>query len=511
LLRRTTFGPTVREISESATLGLEGTLDRLFEEQALPDPPINHINENDPYVTLGETWINAPYSSEVNLRNYRIQSLQSWTLGTLLNSGMSLREKMTLFWHNHFVTDRVEVNDPKFQYRYITLLRENAFGNFREIAKKVTIDPSMLRYLNGNQNTRQKPNENYARELLELFTIGKGPLIAPGDYTYYTENDVLEMARVLTGWIITGFNTNDPAATVGSLFRTARHDTGIKSLSHHFGNVTIGDLGEDEYSHLIDLIFEKEACAFYIARKLYRWFVYYTITPEIEELVIEPIARLITENDYNIVPALRALLGSQHFFESCAHGSMIKHPIDFVVSLLRQSEWKAPGDLNMHYRYWRLVFQFTQTMQMEYYSPPGVAGWKAWYQEPAWYQSWINSVTLPIRSDFIKTMANSGLKVGNNPSSPLPLLEWISALDHPEQPESLIDELTIQLFPRPVSVQKKESLKTLLMQGLADHVWTYEYNNYLADPQNTEVSTALTNKLRNLLLTMFQMPEYQLS
>lgn len=511
LLRRTTFGPTLEEINEAFNLGPQGTLNRLFQPKPPPEPPINHNNNNDPNVPVGETWIEAPYLPDVNLRNYRLQSLYGWTMGVLLNSGMSIIEKMTLFWHNHFVTERTEVNDPKFQYVYISLLREHALGNFRELTKKITIDPSMLRYLNGNQSTRNRPNENYARELLELFTVGKGPQVAPGDYTHYTENDVLEIARVLTGWVITGFNTQNPDIKVDSAYRNDRHDPGNKTLSHHFDNIVISNMGDEEYKHLIDIIFQKEECALLIARKLYRWFVYYDITDDIEDTIIKPIALQIIQDDYNISPALQTLLGSVHFFSPCVNGTMIKHPIDFVTSLMRQSGWQAPGNINLQYRYWILAFNTLMPLQMAYYNPPGVAGWKAWYQEPAYYQNWLNSVTLPARADFVKILIYTGLRVGNNPYASISATVWAARTSNPSIVDNLLEDLAVQLFPRPLSEQKRTFLKEILIPGLPDQVWTNEYNNYLSDPTNPVLAGIVSDKLSTLLATMLQMPEYQLS
>ncbi len=511
LLRRTTFGPTFEEINEAFDLGLQGTLNRLFQPKLQPEPPINHSNNNDPNVPIGATWIEAPYLPDVNLRNYRLQSLYGWTMGILLNSGMSIIEKMTLFWHNHFVTERTEVNDPKFQYVYISLLREHALGNFRELTKRITIDPSMLRYLNGNQSTRNRPNENYARELLELFTVGKGPQIAPGDYTHYTENDVLEIARVLTGWVIIGFNTQDPDIKVDSAYRNDRHDPGNKTLSHHFDNIVISNMGDEEYKHLADIIFQKGECALLIARKLYRWFVYYDITDDIEDTIIKPLALQIIQDDYDISPALQTLLGSVHFFSPCVNGTMIKHPIDFVTSLMRQSGWQAPGNINLQYRYWILAFNTLVPLQMAYYNPPGVAGWKAWYQEPAYYQNWLNSVTLPVRADFIKNLLYTGLRVGNNPYASISATDWAARTSNPSIVNNLLDDLAVQLFPRPLSEQKRTFLKEILIPGLPDQVWTTEYNNYLSDPTNPVLAGIVNDKLSALLVTMLQMPEYQLS
>lgn len=510
LLRRTCFGPTRQEIRQAYQDGLQLTVEKLFESYPLPDPPINHSSSIDPFVPIGSTWINAPYLQDANLRGYRTQSIYAWTVKTLLESGMHIREKMTLFWHNHFATEIVVVNDPKFQYRYINLLRENATGNFRELTKKITVDLTMLRYLNGNQNTKTNPNENYARELLELFTIGKGPQAGPGDYTNYTEDDVLAIAKVLTGWRDRGYNTTNPEQQLFAEFRLTQHDTSSKTLSHRFGNQVIPNLNENEYRYLIDRIFEKDACAYFIARKLYRWFVYYDITPDIETSVIQPLAEMILDSDYNMEAALKALLESEHFYDDCFRGAMIKHPLDFIVSMLRQFSWIAPGNLNTQYRYFNLIHNFSVALQMAYFNPPGVSGWKAWYQDPAWYQAWINSVTLPVRANIASTLVYTGFQVGSNPKATISVLLWLASIQEPQLADSVIDQLVLQLFSHPLSLEKKNYLKEVLLPGLPDYEWTIEYLDYQTNPDNDELAEALSNKLRNLIVTMMHMPEYHL-
>ena len=202
LLKRTTFGVTQTLIEEAQSSGLSATIDKLFEVKPMPETPLKYEpdgtgrNEvNDPDVNYGETWVNAPpspdlpTSSEISKAlNSRNRSLYAWSFLQMQNSGISIREKLTLFWHNHFVAEN---SNPHRQYNYINLLRSNALGNFKELTKLVTLDANMLIYLNGNQNTDDAPNENYSRELLELFSIGKGKAVGNGDYTNYTEDDVV--------------------------------------------------------------------------------------------------------------------------------------------------------------------------------------------------------------------------------------------------------------------------------------------------------------------------------
>lgn len=179
LLRRASFGCSQDTLTEALDLGLTGTISKLFEAQPMPEPPLKYELDGterdevyDPEVNYGETWVNAaPYpilptqqatNKAIRARN---RSLYAWTFIQMQESGISIREKLTLFWHNHFVS--VNTN-PHREFYYINTLRENALGNFKELTKKITVDPNMLVYLSGNQNTNSAPNENYARELLEL-------------------------------------------------------------------------------------------------------------------------------------------------------------------------------------------------------------------------------------------------------------------------------------------------------------------------------------------------------
>ncbi|MBR9920662.1 MAG: DUF1800 domain-containing protein [Bacteroidetes bacterium] len=395
LLRRATYGMPPSMIEASIDYGLDGTIDLLLADQPLPDPPLNYYFEDDPYVPIGETWIDTALASEVSTKKYKRDSIRAWTIGNILQEGISVREKMTLFWHNHFVIS--EINDPRFEYTYITLLRSHAFGNFKTLTKAVCIDPAMLRYLNGNQNTLEAPNENFARELLELFTIGKGPLIGPGDYTNYTENDIAEIAKIMTGWKDVGFSSSIPGEIVGSVFDPVLHDESTKVLSYHFDFVEIPNSGANEYKDLIEVIFQQFEVARFICRRLYRWFVYYEINDTIESEIIEPLAQLLYDNDYEIKPVLEALFKSAHFYSKPFYGAMIKNPLDFTISLIKPFEIVLPEDLGDKYKSWLLIFDQLEPLQMHIFQHPAVAGWKAYYQAPLFYRHWTTAVTLPER------------------------------------------------------------------------------------------------------------------
>ncbi len=507
LLRRTIYGPTYTQIKDAAQNGMDNVVAQLLTVQPLPPPPVNYDYDQDPNVAIGETWIDSPYILTENFIPYRTRSLLGWTMGLMLNQGISLREKMTLFWHNHFVT--ADINDPKFVYKYITLLRENALGNFKDLVKMVTIDPAMLRYLNGNQNTKTAPNENYARELMELFTLGKGELAGPGDYTTFTEDDVVAIAKVLTGWRDVGFTTLE-FIPVGSVFISNRHDTDPKQLSHRFDDVIINNNNEQEYADLIDIIFQKEEVSKFICRKLYRWFLYYKIDEDIEQNVIAPMAQMLIDNDYEIAPVVEALLKSEHFYDAENYGCMIKDPIDFSLAIINQFEVQIPSDLELQYRVWLNLYEIPTVLQMQYYNPPSVAGWTAYYQTPSYYQIWINSVTLPYRALYVGLMLTTGINIpGNNPV--IDVLAFVDSIDDPYDVNNVIDEFVKILFSKDIEANQKLFLKTVLIPGLPDFEWNVEYTEYASDPGNVAVANSVRNKLVNLLYVMLTMPEYHLS
>jgi hypothetical protein len=510
LLRRAMFGPNYQQIKDAVANGMEATVDQLLADLAMPDPPLNYNFNQDPNVPIGATWIDAPYSPTVNFLNYRYQSLYGWTIEQIFSEGVSIREKMTLFWHNHFVTASGIVVDTKFVYNYISLLRENSLGNFRELVKAITINPAMLRYLNGNQNNKFAPNENYARELLELFTIGKGELAGPGDYTTFTEEDVIEIARVLTGWIDVGYFTNNPDVEVGSTFLPALHDLAPKQLSHRFDNATITNAGENEYSNLIDIIFQPDEVARFICRKIYRWFIYYEIDDFIEANVIEPLAQVMIDNDYDIKPVMETLLKSEHFYDMLNVGPMIKNPVDFLASTFKPFQVEFPTQLNQKYQAHLLPAQTLSAMQMEVYNPPEVAGWAAYYQEPQYYRTWINSVTLPFRMQVTDLMTTFGYTAGGFQVR-IDVFAFVASLDDPLDPNSVITEMASILMPQPLTQAQVDYLKNVLIPGLPDFEWTIEYQEYLSDPSNPVVAASVEFKLRSLLKAMLNMPEFYLS
>ena len=521
LLKRTSFGITEMLVSEAVSLGLLGTIDKLFEQSPLPEPPSKYLLDGtgngeiiDPDANYGETWINGspiPTSANSQEKNKilksRTKSLYAWSFLQMQNAEISIREKLTLFWHNHFVAENT---NPHREYFYISILRNNALGNFKELTKQITTDPNMLIYLSGSQNSNTAPNENYSRELLELFSIGKGAAVGNGDYTNYTEDDVVQMAKALTGWKVKGLNNPD---TLTSFFSNNKHTTGDKNLSHRFNNAIISENGENEYKDLIDKIFEQEECSKFIMRKLYRWFVNAEISEDIETHIIEPLAENIRNNNYEIEPALKILLASEHFFENTF--CMIKSPIDLILSATKSLLLSAPtSSINEEYEFALILYLATSDIGQSIFHHPDVAGWKAYYQKPLYYKTWVNNYLLPKRLEYCKVLVTGGILLIDEKSyivPPLvPVLLIVSSITTAEDPIILIRSLTNQLFNYEISQNQIDSLKDILIPGLPDFEWTIEYSDYLGDPSDTALRISIENKLRNLIGTMVQMSEFQI-
>ena len=505
LLRRSLFGPTRGEIQAAASASLSAVLDGLLTAPATPSLPMN-VSTADTTVPIGQTWVGQAFDQ--TLEGARRTSLRDWWLGQQLGQGGSLREKMTLFWHNHFVIEFGDINSAQYGYEYVRLLRQYALGNVKQLAKDVTITPAMLRYLNGNASTASAPNENYGRELLELFTVGKGPLIGTGNYTTYTEADVQAAAKVLTGW-------RDNATTVAGYFTASRHDTSTKQFSAAFGNAKIAPNGANEYQDLIDLVFKQSATAAFLVRKLYRWFVYYVIDAQIESDIIQPLASLLLSSNYEVAPVLRALLGSQHFFDLANVGCLIKSPLDFTLSVCRQFELAFPPASSpvAQYGMWDYLYSLALVQQQSLGDPPNVAGWVAYYQTPQYHELWINAVTLPRRNQATDLLLGTTGYTRNSFTIKADLVAWVQALPTATalDPNLVIAEFAQLMVPLDLTANQLAFLKNALIPGLPDFEWTVEWNQYLAAPTNTAKRNAVASKLSAMARALAGLAEYQLS
>lgn len=514
LLKRTMFGAKASDISYFLGLTMNQAVDELLNPAApLPSPPLKDYDETgattpDTDVTAGTTWISS-VNNDGTIQGRRRASYKKWWTGIMINQDRSIREKMTIFWHNHFSTETVDVGTANFLYKHVNLLRTSALGNFKQLVKDITVDPSMLIYLNGRYNTKTAPDENYARELQELFTIGKE------NNPNYTEEDVRIAAKVLTGWRI-----DNTVNTFHSYFTASRHDTTNKQFSSFYNNTIItgrtdATAGDVEINDLLNMIFSKSnEVSKFMARKLYRFFVYAEIDSATEINIIEPVAEQLRINNWEIKPALSLLLKSEHFFDQLNRAVQIKSPLDFVVSICREWNIVFPDVNTLYadaYGMWNYIMSAAALGQQNVGDPPSVAGWPAYYQAPQYYELWINTDTLPKRNQFSDLMIGNGY-TRNGKKIVIDAVEFTKTLSNPGDPNQVITDVLDQLFMLPLTQATRDQLKKdfLLTGQDQDYYWTNAWQAYITSPTTANFNI-VNPRLRGLFKYFMNMAEYQLA
>ncbi|NQZ75134.1 MAG: DUF1800 domain-containing protein [Ekhidna sp.] len=498
LLKRISFGIQESEIEQLIPMGVDQAVDLVTNSNPNQSLPINNYTayETDPYVEAGESWVHKPYGEGIEF--LRVFSLKNWILESYMKSSLSIHEKMVLFWHNLIPTQFFLIEVANLSYAYYKILDDNALGNFREIIKRVTVDSSMLLYLNGAYNIKEAPDENYARELQELFTVGKGP------NSKYTEQDVYEAARILTGWTIDVDAIIDEGRSV-SYFEPEYHDQGDKTFSAFYGNRTIsgksGESGQDETDELIDMILDTNEAALYICRRLYNFFVYHEIDDDTEANVIAPLAEIFRTNNYEIQPVIRTLLKSEHFYDTANIGAYVKNPMDHTLGMLRTAEVPIPEDLEEQFDYVYQKYYLMNEAGMGIGDPPSVSGWQAYYQQPIFDKIWINADTLINRAQ-IQDYFIYGL---------MDVAKFVATLPNPEDPNRLIIDSNFLLQGITLDETVISDLKTVLLAGQqTDDYWTTAWNLYQNDPENEEYRSTVENRLKQLFRQFLQLSEFQL-
>jgi hypothetical protein len=220
-------------------------------------------------------------------------------------------------------------------------------------------------------------------------------------------------------------------------------------------------------------------------------------------------AQILRDNDYEMYPMIRALISSQHFFDEYAIGSVIKNPIDFIVGSIKQLKVNLGSEIIDNYMIWGRIAGFSELLQMTFFNAPSVAGWKAYYQSPLYYRTWINSTTLSNRLLFVTVLLNGiqadRLRINTD------LLNLIETIEDSNDPNKLIDYLTHLLLPKEVADEQKDYLKSILIPGLPDYEWTLEYDLYRSNTDNKQLKTAIENRLKGMFYALLSLPEYQLS
>ncbi|MCC6753108.1 MAG: DUF1800 family protein [Saprospiraceae bacterium] len=564
LLRRTLFGVNQDDLRHFANSTLAEILDLVVpttpplptkeEEKPLrtyfsnSDPRLDtmeaYLNDKGEQVFAvewGKTWVDTPIPSNVitNPANARHGSLKNWWTGKMIHQEQTAYERMVQFYQTVLSTESSVIGDPNMAYFLQNLFREFAFGNYKALIKKITLEPGMLIYLNGYLNTKAAPDENYGRELQELFTVGKGP------GSGYTEDDVKAAARVLTGWKVQRRVAGGNVLPY-TYFSAASHDTNPKQFSAFYGNKTIiydtsitdkgsFDSVEErrafvEMEQLIDMIFSTEEVSRFICRRLWTFFAYYDITPEIEKEVIEPLAEIFRQYDDDpdqLRYVLQAMFGSEYFFKQEHRGCMIKSAIDFHVGIMRMTKFPIPEatKLDAQYYLWGLIRAYNTNAGQDINDPPNVAGWPAYYQVPSYYELWVDTATYPVRKTQYEALARNTLSISRNSvyggtSSPsydfkvkYQWFEFAARFENPGDPNALIAEACELMLGAPLSQDVQTKLKTnYLLGGQAnDHYWTDGWDAYKADP-NTSIPEGrrVPGVLQELFMYLMSSAEFHL-
>ncbi len=365
--RRLGFGPRPEQIgpvlAQDPGNWVESTLDGV-KNMALPASPV---------------WANytaETYENDPDLVGEHRTELFDMMYNEMLSDG--LRMKLVLFWHNHFVTELAVYYCNKYLWNYYSLLNKHCVGNFRTFVEAIGKSPAMLDYLNGNDNEIGKPNENYARELMELFTMGEN--------NGYTQNDVVEVARALTGYKC------NPNICDNVSFNSSKHDKTNKII---FGKV--GNWGYDEVHQLI-FTERKDQVATFICGKLYRYFV----KSEIDNDFVADLASLFIASNWELLPVLKALFKSAHFFDKAVMGAIIKSPVECFMDMIRATG----AETEFIKEKYGTIRSACASLGMEIFNPINVAGWPG-------HEEWINENTLTRRWNYSRDIVNTITNANN--------------------------------------------------------------------------------------------------
>jgi uncharacterized protein (DUF1800 family) len=468
LLVRAGFGGSPSEIQNFRTLGSERAVDSLINApvDGYPSPTWATPYDEDglrAQIQVASTPEEKQMANQLRQKkfNEEMKDLSLWWLTRMVDTPSPLIEKMTLFWHGHFATSGQKVRPAYKMWLQNETFRQNALGNFRTLVKAVSRDPAMMIWLDTVQSKREHPNENFSREVMELFTLGEG---------HYTESDVKEAARAFTGYRI-----DQPEQSFR--FAPRQFDPTLKTF--------MGKIGPWNGDQILDIIVSQPQCARFIAAKIWRFFAYDTPEPKL----VDALAGEFRNFHYELRPFMKSIFLSEEFYDPQVRNSQIKSPVQFLAQALRTFPIQLP-DSNV------LEFAFRQMGQVPFF-PPNVKGWDGG-------KSWINTATLSFRYKLAHQLVEgiNPQEIGlpkpaamdmstSRPTMTTPLLvDKIVSPEDRSQPDTLIRKLYIRTF--------QCSPKRELTGKLRDFIATRELP--LDD-----------NAIRELLLLMMTSPNYQVT
>ncbi len=466
LLRRAGFGARPGEIGEYLSLGVSGSIDRLLDPASVPDDLDTRL-------------------SALHIDLTRPLDMQRWFLLRMIYSKRPLEEKMTLFWHGVLTSSYREVGGTRGYPSIIPqnqLLRTHALGRFDDLIRAITIDPAMMWYLDLRVSTAQAPNENYARELMELFTMGLSLDGVPN----YTQNDVVAGARALTGWTL----RNGKA-----VFVPGRHDGGTKAYLGHTGTLGLDDV--------VQIVCEHPATPYHIAWRMWNFFVAEK-GPNVtrDDADLKPLVDAYHQQHHSIAAMMRALLTSPAFFSPKAYRQRIKSPAEFVVGAIRALEQVTDG---------RNLPQLLTLMGQELFNPPNVSGWdgdkvsSTWLSTQAWMTrvNFINAL-LGVASAATAPRASGGTTAGGAPASSTSALQTLINTRQIATRGAFLDFFAQSLLDNQLDADRRATISDYLAQAASAPT---------GGPALTLHGSATlpAAAARGALYLLMSMPEYQLS
>jgi uncharacterized protein (DUF1800 family) len=531
LLRRTSFRYTKAKVDELAALNAGDAMASLLTAVPLQlDQPLFADGNNTP-----APWINPPkpVNTPLPAQDFILHRyvLGWWVNEALHDPGITLR--MTFFFHQFMAVDGDSGGTPDF-FDYLALLRWGATGNFKKLATKMVVNNCMLAYLNNDENFVNNPNENFAREFFELFTIGRGQPAGPGDYTNYTEDDIVQAARVFTGFNhVPRDQYKDPETNIpcGKGYPQS-HDFLPKTFSPRFNNTVIKAPTQDadgmnqELNAFVDMVFAQEETARNLCRRLYHFFVRRNIVPEVETDVIGPLAQTLISQNFELKPVLNQLLQSEHFFDADDAvsndeiiGALIKSPLDLVLEALSFLNIPIPDPVTENDKHYNTFYSgailghMMGQAGMSVFYPSDVAGYPGYYEDPDFNRQFFNSATIIARYKLPQMLLTGTYAWGGSAGEPigtqLDVAAWVrnsGVFGDPSDAKILVQDLTQYLFPEvPDNDRTDYFLNTVFLDGLPASDWNYAWQQFLTSGDNTDVRIPLGR----LLNAVMYAPEYQ--
>ncbi len=435
LYRRAAFGATAAELDAGLKDGPDKTIDRL-----LKGGPGQEEFER----------LMAPMAQSIATANSGNQA-RAWWLYRMLYTPHPLHEKITLFWHNHFATSNRKVNNAGYMLGQYRLMYRHALGCFHDLLQEISKDPAMLVWLDTNQSKKGKPNENYARELMELFSLGIG---------HYTEQDIREAARAFTGWELRGGQ---------AVFNPGQHDDGAKMV--------LGKTGKFQGSDIVTICLEQKSAPSFIAGKLFRFLVSESIpaTPEL----LEPLAAQFRKSGYNFGALVETVLRSNLFFAPAAYRSRVKAPVDFALGIVRALEGRI-GTLP-------LAAALEDLGQNVFY-PPSVKGWDGG-------TAWLNGQTLLFRQNLALALTSTEDNRYGRRTDPAALVR-----KYGKTSDAAVVDFFLRLYlQNDVAAETRTRLLAYLDQARKQPVPVYWSKEDAAD-----------HRIRSLCHLVLTLPEFQL-